>query len=75
MPLSIAQRVLKLQNIRDGYLTDLENDALTGTQPDYNLDGQTVNRDAWREGLEKKIDAIDFLLNRLQPYSLKSVSG
>lgn len=81
-PLSIAQMVAGLQATRDGYLADLYNDATNngsgtggGTQPDYNLDGRSVSRNAWREHLLKAIADINTQINMLQPYSKKSVSG
>lgn len=81
-PLSVAQMVAGLQATRDGYLADLYNDATNngsgtggGTQPDYNLDGRSVSRNAWREHLTKLVADINLQINMLQPYSLKSVSG
>ena len=73
--LSIAQKVAGLKATKDGYLADLYMDASTGTQPDYSLDGRTVNRNAWREGLFNRIKQIDELINALQPYQKKSVAG
>lgn len=81
-PLSIAQKIAGLQAIRDGYLADLYNDATNngsgtggGTQPDYNLDGRSVSRNAWREHLLKQVEEINKFILTLQPYSLKSVTG
>ena len=50
-------------------------DATTGTQPDYSLDGRTVNRNAWRQGLMERIEQIQQQINSLKPYQLKSVAG
>ena len=81
-PLNVAQMVAGLQATRDGYLADLYTDATNngsgtggGTQPDYSLDGRTVSRNAWREHLQKQVQAINQQIIMLQPYSLRSVAG
>lgn len=73
---AIETRIERLKLIRDGYEKDLLADAGDGdggTQPDYNLDGQSVTRDAWREGLWKKIREIDEQLTALEPFEFGSV--
>ena len=81
-PLSVAQMVAGLEAIRDGYMADLYNDATNngsgtggGTQPDYNLDGRSVQRNAWREHLTAEVDRLTNLINRYKPYMHRSISG
>lgn len=80
--LSVVQQVAGLIAIRDGYLADLYNDATNngsgtggGTQPDYNLDGRNVSRNAWRESLIKQVQQLNQQIIMLQPYQKKSVAG
>jgi hypothetical protein len=65
---SFETRIERLKTIRDAYENDLLADAVSGTQPDYSLDGESVSRDAWRAGLQKRIDEIDEKLQRLEPF-------
>lgn len=65
---SIDTRIERLKSIRDGYENDLLNDAVTGTQPDYSVEGRSVSRNAWRDSLRKAIADIDDELARLEPF-------
>lgn len=72
----IGQQVTLLQQQIIGWQTDLANDAglgVGGTQPDYSLDGENVNRQAWRDGLQRNIDKAMAQLQKLQPYELESI--
>lgn len=60
-----------LASIKSIYLAALRADALRtpfGPPPDYSLDGQTVSREQWREGLWKKIKDINELLQMEDPF-------
>lgn len=64
--------IASLKQQIQGWMTDLANDAGLGdggTQPDYSLDGRTVNRDAWRAGLQARIDKAIEQLQKLEPFS------
>ena len=55
-----------------GWLTELYEDSLD-PKPDYSLDGQTVSRAAWREGLMRMVKEAQELATMLDPYELHSV--
>ncbi len=50
-----------------GYATALALDAVN-PQPTYALDGKSVSRNEWREGLQKLIDALQKTVNAQAPY-------
>jgi hypothetical protein len=56
-----------LIQIRDGYLAALATDA-EFPQADYSLDGETVNRAAWRKGLMDEVLRLNKLINSVNPY-------
>lgn len=71
LDVTIANLKLQIQ----GWSTDLVNDAGNGdggTQPDYSLDGRTVTRDAWRAGLQDRIDKAMEQLQKLEPFEIVS---
>ena len=66
--------ICNLKNQIEGWSTDLANDAVSGTQPDYSLDGRSVSRQAWRDGLQKNLDNALAQLQKLEPYEFHSTS-
>lgn len=50
-----------------GYATALAADSVN-PQASYTLDGKSVDRNAWRDGLQKLIDALQKTINGMQPY-------
>jgi len=56
---------------RDGYAAALAADALN-PQPSYSLDGQSVDRDKWRETMLKMINQIQLTINAMSPYVVKT---
>ncbi len=50
-----------------GYATALAADS-DSPQPSYTLDGKSVSRNEWREGLQRLIDALQKTVNRMTPY-------
>ena len=69
--------VTTLQAIRSDYITALANDAAAnaaGTAgPDYSLDGESVSREAWREGIMKKIQTLNELIQQEQPFEIRTI--
>jgi hypothetical protein len=64
--MSLAQNILDLQTQRDGLMAALLADS-ADPQPDYSVGGQSVQRQAWREGLMRQVNEINKTLARLQP--------
>lgn len=54
-----------------GYATALAKDSCN-PQPSYTLDGKTVSRNEWREGLERMINELTKTVNALNPYCVVS---
>lgn len=50
-----------------GYATALAADSVN-PQASYTLDGKSVDRNAWRDGLQKMIDALQKTINGMNPY-------
>ena len=50
-----------------GYATALAADSVS-PQPSYTLDGKSVSRNEWREGLQRLIDALQKTVNAMSPY-------
>ena len=50
-----------LEAIKSNYLTVLAADSVS-PQPSYSIDGQSVNRDQWRDSLMAKIKDINDLI-------------
>ncbi|MBP3956464.1 hypothetical protein J8F10_14380 [Gemmata sp. G18] len=50
-----------------GYATALAADSVN-PQPTYTLDGKTVSRNEWREGLARLITALQKTVNAQSPY-------
>ncbi|AMV27364.1 hypothetical protein VT84_23395 [Gemmata sp. SH-PL17] len=50
-----------------GYAAALAADSVN-PQPSYELDGKRVDRNQWREGLQKLIDALQKTVNAQAPY-------
>ena len=50
-----------------GYAVALAADALNPA-PSYSLDGKSVSRNEWREGLQRMIVELQKTLNALHPY-------
>lgn len=68
--MSLAQNILDLQAQRDGLMASLLADS-ANPQPDYSVGGQSVQRQAWREGLLRQIGEINKMLARLQPTEIR----
>lgn len=49
------------------YVVTLAEDS-ANPQPDYTLDGKTVNRSTWRESIQRLIDALMKTKNSFNPY-------
>jgi hypothetical protein len=61
--------------IRSGYLSQLAIDAGNPVgQPQYSLDGESVSRDGWRQGLIDRIEKMNAMIQAEQPYELQSVA-
>ena len=61
---------LTLTSIQADYLSALAQDAIN-PKPDYSVDGQTISRAAWRDGIWAKVEAIQKLLQFAQPFELR----
>ena len=63
--------------IRDGYAqllaTEVAHQIANGPKPDYSIDGQSVSWEGWREGMMKKIAALNELILDTDPFELHSV--
>lgn len=68
--MSLAQNILNLQTQRDNLMAKLLADS-ANPQPDYSVGGQSVQRQAWREGLLRQIGEINKMLARLQPTEIR----
>lgn len=54
-----------------GYATQLALDS-ANPQPSYTLDGKSVSRNEWREGLQRMINELQKTVNGLNPYCVVS---
>lgn len=52
---------------RDNWAAALLADS-TSPQPSYSLDGQSVSRQEWRDGLAKGIESLNKTINAMSPY-------
>ena len=59
--------VSDLTTTRDNYATALATDSVS-PQPSYSLDGQSVSRQEWRDGLLKMIVELNKTINAMGPY-------
>ncbi len=50
-----------------GYASRLALDSVN-PQPSYSLDGKSVSRNEWREGMQRLIDSLAKTINALNPY-------
>ncbi len=68
----MATDLENLATIKSNYLAALAADS-TNPKKSYSIDGQSVNRDAWRESLFKRIAEIDELLTSAQgPFEVEA---
>jgi hypothetical protein len=58
-----------LQTAVENYSTALVSDSVN-PQPSYQLDGQMVSRQEWREGLLRIIKELNATINALNPYQI-----
>lgn len=68
--MSLAQNIIDLQSQRDNLMSALLADS-ANPQPDYSVGGQSVQRQAWREGLLRQITEINKMLARLSPTEIR----
>lgn len=61
----------KVQSIIDGLQTALVTDAAS-PQPSYSLDGKSVSRNEWREGLQRQLIEWNKVLIQLNPYIIST---
>jgi hypothetical protein len=61
-----------LAAIRDGYLAALAADAAS-PQPDYELDGMKVTRDAWRRGMMELLGRANEMILMAAPYRVETI--
>lgn len=61
-----------IASLRSGWLQELFDDLTTGgNKPNYSLDGQSVDRATWRDGMWKRIADSTKLLTIDEPYELR----
>jgi hypothetical protein len=65
--------VLQLTTARDGYIAALVADS-ANPRVDYNIDGQSVSRSAWRENVTRMLKEIDLLIQQYQPTEIQTVA-
>jgi len=66
MPTSVEY----LTTAKAGYLAALAADS-ANPKPDYSIDGQTVSRAQWREGLLRQTKELNTLIQMEDPYELR----
>ena len=54
-----------------GYAAALAADSVS-PQPSYTLDGKSVSRNEWREGLQRLITALQQTVNQQAPYVIST---
>ena len=60
-----------LTRTRDYYAAALEEDAIN-PQPNYSLDGESIDRVSWRKSLFDMIKDLDEKIIQLQPFELRT---
>lgn len=62
-----------MTSIRSGYLAQLAADAaLVNGQPTYSLDGESVSRDTWRQGLMDRIKLLTDMIQAENPFEIQT---
>ncbi len=66
-----------LKTIRASYIATLKTEAAyqaaNGPKPSYSIDGESVNWDAWRDSMLKKIEDLTNLIQAIAgPFSVRS---
>jgi hypothetical protein len=69
---STEEQITKLMEIRDGYINALVTDA-TNPKANYSLDGESIDRQGWRESLKNSIKDINELISILSPFEITTV--
>lgn len=68
--MSLAQNIADLKTQRDNLVAALTADS-ANPQPDYSVGGQSVQRQAWREGLLRQIGELNKMISRLSPTEIR----
>ena len=75
MAMSIDNQIAAASQLRDNYWNALLADS-TNPQPNYNFDGQTVDRDEWRREMLKLVNNLNKQLSdSLQPFEITTVNN
>jgi hypothetical protein len=62
-----------LQTIRSQVLETLANDTMN-PQPSYSLDGESVSRTEWRNGMIDRIEQLNKLIQMENPFEMRTVA-
>lgn len=62
-----------LETIRDGWIAALAEDA-ANPQPSYSIDGQSVDRNAWRRSLLDSLKLLNEQILALDPFELRTIA-
>lgn len=72
VPEDLQAQLDQLRTIRNNYLTALATDS-TSPQANYSFDGQSVDRDGWRERTMARIKEINELIGLIDPFEIQTV--